>query len=110
MCGETVLLGPTGHLQHKDTVSRLYLPNIDIQKQTQRGGQNEETKKLVPRERTGEISRKELNKMEASKRPDTEFKTVVIRIRMLKELSEIFNSMRKDMEAVKKNQSEMKNK
>ena len=48
--------------------------------------------------------------MEASKRPDTEFKTVVIRIRMLKELSEIFNSMRKDMEAVKKNQSEMKNK
>ena len=44
--------------------------------------------------------------MKASNLPDTEFKTVVIR--MLKELSENFKSMKKDIETIKKNQSEMK--
>ena len=44
--------------------------------------------------------------MEASKIPDTEFKTIVIKV--LKELSENFNSMKKDMEIIKKNQSEIK--
>ena len=55
-----------------------------------------ETKKQVPKERTGEIfinppkknKKPKLNEMEASKLPDTEFKTVLIR--MLKELSETF--------------------
>ena len=50
---------------------------------------------------------KELNIMEASKLPDTQFKTMVIR--MLKKLSENFDSIKKDMETIKKNQSEMKN-
>ena len=39
--------------------------------------------------------------MEASKLPDTEFKTMVTR--MLKELSEIFNGMKKDIKTIKKN-------
>ena len=59
-----------------------------------------ETKKQVPKERKGEISK---NEMEARKLPDTEFKTMVIR--MLKELSENFNSMKKDTETIKKRTS-----
>ena len=50
---------------------------------------------------------KELNQMEASKPPDTEFKTMVMRI--LKELSENFNSIKKDIETIKKNQPEIRN-
>ena len=50
---------------------------------------------------------KELNKMEISNLREAEFKTLLIR--MLKELSENFNSIKKDMETIKKNQSEMKN-
>ena len=45
---------------------------------------------------------KELNEMEANKLPDTEFKTMVIR--MLKELLEDFNHIKKGMETLKKNQ------
>ena len=48
---------------------------------------------------------KELNKMETSNLLDAEFKTLVIR--MLNELSENFNSIKKDMETIKNNQSEM---
>ena len=59
--------------------------------------QNDETKKYVPKERTGENSKKYLNKMESSNLADTEFKILVIR--MLKELSENFN---KDIENIKK--------
>ena len=51
---------------------------------------------------------KELNKMEISNRSDAEFKTLVIR--MLSELrgrvdkfSKNFNSVKKDMETIKKN-------
>ena len=43
---------------------------------------------------------KELNKREASKLLDTEFKTMVVKI--LKELSENFNSIKKDIETIKK--------
>ena len=49
----------------------------------------------------------ELNEMEASNLSDIEFKKMVIRI--LNELSENYNSMTKDREIIKKNQSEMKN-
>ena len=48
---------------------------------------------------------KELNKMETSNLLDAEFKTLVIR--MLNELSENFNGIKKDMKTVKNNQSEM---
>ena len=48
----------------------------------------------------------ELNEMEASNLSDIEFKKMVIRI--LNELSENYNSMTKDREIIKKNQSEMK--
>ena len=51
-------------------------------------------------------SEKELNEMEASKLPNTEFKIMVTR--MLKELSENLNSMKKYIETIKKNQSEVK--
>ena len=51
---------------------------------------------------------KELNKVEASKLLDTEFKTMVIRV--LNEPSENFNSIKKGLENHKKeNQSEMEN-
>ena len=48
-------LGPTGHLLHKATFSRLRdVADISstIQKQTQRIRQNEETKEYLPNERT----------------------------------------------------------
>ena len=53
---------------------------------------------------------KELNEMEASNLPDTEFKKMVIR--MLKELIENFNKARasiKDIETIKSKYSEMQN-
>ena len=49
---------------------------------------------------------KELNKMETSKLPDARLKTLVIR--MLREHSKSFHSIKKDMENIKKIQSEMK--
>ena len=48
-------------------------------------------KKHGPNERTEQNSRKRTKQMETSKLPDVEFKTLVIR--MLKELSEDFNSI-----------------
>ena len=45
--------------------------------------------------------------MEASTLLDIEFKIMVIR--MLKKLSENYNSIKKDIETIKKNQSEVKN-
>lgn len=45
--------------------------------------------------------------MEVSKLPETQFKTMVIR--MLRKLSENFSSMENDIETIKRNQSEMKN-
>ena len=49
---------------------------------------------------------KELNEMEASNLPNTEFKTLVIK--MLKKLSNNFNSITKDIETIN-NLLEMKN-
>ena len=49
---------------------------------------------------------KKLSEIEASKLPDTEFKAMVIR--MLKELSENFHSMKPDIETIKRNESQMK--
>ena len=63
----------------------------------QGGCKNEETKKHVPDERTEQ--EKELNKIETSNLLDAECKTLVIR--MLSELSENLNS-------IKKTQSETK--
>ena len=62
----------------------------------------------MPQMKKQETSRgkKNLNEMEANNLPVTEFKTMVIR--MLKELSENMNSIKKDTETIKKNQSEMK--
>ena len=48
----------------------------------------------------GQSSEKQLNEIEAGKLQDTEFKTMLMRI--LKELSENVNSIRKDMEPYKK--------
>ena len=53
--------------------------------------------------------------METSKLLDAEFKTLVLNIRMLKELKgrgdefrENFNSIKNDLETIKKNQSKMR--
>ena len=54
---------------------------------------NEETKKYGPSERTEQTPEKELNKMEISSLSDAEFKTLVIR--MLNELSEDLNHIKK---------------
>ena len=45
--------------------------------------------------------------MEASNLSDIEFKKIVIKV--LKELSDIYKSIKKDIETIKRNQSEMKN-
>lgn len=50
---------------------------------------------------------KELNEMEVKNLADIEFKVMLIR--MLKELSKNYTSMKRDTETMKKNQSEMKN-
>ena len=50
---------------------------------------------------------KEQNEMEASKLSDTEFKRTFIR--MLKEFSGNYNSMKKEIQIINKNQEEMKN-
>ena len=107
MISKTIPLGPTGRILHKTFLPRLrdIEDQQNIQKQTQRGGQNQEKKKCAPNERTGEISRKtnkQLNEMEASNLPDIKFKILVIR--MLKELSENFKNMKKNIETAK-NQS-----
>ena len=47
-----------------------------------------------------ESAGKEVNKIEAENLPNTEFKVMVIR--MFKELSEDYNSMKKDLETKKK--------
>ena len=72
--------GPMGHLLHKATIPSLaeIAALSNTEKQTQRGCQNEETRKHGPNERTEQNARKELNKMEASSLLDVEFKTLVI--------------------------------
>ena len=52
---------------------------------------------------------KELNEKQVNKLSDREFKIMVIRLWMPKELSENHNSMKKEIETINKNQEEMKN-
>ena len=67
----------------------------------------EETKKHGPNKTTDQTSEKELNKMEISNLSDAEFKTLVIR--MLKDLSEDFNSIKKIQAEMKDKLIEIKN-
>ena len=65
--------------------------------------------------RNRRLPTKELNEMEASKLSDIEFKRMVIRILKVlsdnyKELSWSYNSMKKEIETISKNQEEMKDK
>ena len=55
---------------------------------------------MVQMKDQNKILEKELNKMETSKQPDAEFKTLVIR--MLNELSKNFNIIKKGMGIIKK--------
>ena len=93
-----VPLDPTGHLLHSATLPRqgvkAALPNT--QKQTQGGCQIEETKKYGPNERTDQNPTKELNETEITNLSDEEFKALVVR--MLKELIEYGNKIRKKQE------------
>ena len=61
---------------------------------------------MAHNERKDRIPEKELNKMETSNILDAEFKTLVTR---LKELSEDFNSIKKDQSQIKDTLTEMKN-
>ena len=64
-----------------------------IQKQTQGGCQNMETKKHGPNERTEQNTRRRTKQDGDKQSLDAEFKTLVIR--MLSELSENFNNIKK---------------
>ena len=75
--------------------------------QIQGGCQNEETKKHGPNERTDQTPEKELNEMEISNLSDAEFKALVIR--MLKELCEDLNSIKKIQSETKDTLIEIKN-
>ena len=81
------------HKEEKRTTNRN-------KKKKRESPQNEETKKYGPDQRTDQNSRKKnLNKMEICNLSDAKFKTLVIR--MLKDLSE-------DLNSIKKTQAEMK--
>ena len=60
------------------------------------------TKNQVPRERKGEISRKELSEMEASNISNIEF--IIMVISRLEELDENYRNMKKNIETMKENQ------
>ena len=62
---------------------------------------------MVPNERTVESLETELNEMETSNLSNIQFKAMVIR--MFKELSENYNSMKQGIKTIKKKQSEMQN-
>lgn len=70
---ETVSLSPTGCLLYKVTLPRLRgIANLpDTKKQTQGIGQNQETKKRVPRKQGKKKTEEELNEMETGNIPDT---------------------------------------
>ncbi|KAF6384959.1 hypothetical protein mRhiFer1_008820 [Rhinolophus ferrumequinum] len=102
---ETAPLRCTEHILHKATQQKLRdIGDLFTQKQTQRGSQNEETKKHVPIEEQKKTPEIELNKMEAIYF-EREFITLLIR--MLKELRENSKeeivSIKKDIETIKKN-------
>ena len=82
-------------ISHQGVLAALH----DAQKQTQGDSQNKETKKYDPNERTDQNSRKRTKRKEISNLSDAEFKTLFIR--MLKELIE-------DLNSIKRIQSEMK--
>ena len=67
-----------------------------------------ENKKHGPNEKQTKTPEKELNEMEISNLSDAEFKTLVIRI--LKELSEDLNSIKKNQSETKNRVTEIKNK
>ena len=71
----------------------------NIQKQTQGGCQIEETKKYGPLKEQNKTPEKELNKREITNPADAEFKTLVIR--MLKEIIEYSNNIKKTQEEMK---------
>ena len=62
-------------------------------------------RKMAQMKEQNKTPEKELNKMETSNLLNSEFKTLVIR--MLDELSENVNSIKKDMETMEKNLSEI---
>ena len=77
-------------------------------------GRQQYMPKIIIKQKQNKSPEKELNEMEASNLPDTEFKKMVIR--MLKEIGENFkefienySSTKKDIETINKSQSEIKN-
>ena len=79
---EAVPLGPTGHLLYKTTLPRLGniadLPNIiNKHREAAKMMRQRNMSQMKEQNRTSE---KELNKMDANKLPDTEFKAMVIKM------------------------------
>ena len=79
-------------------MEQLYLMHTYKEKKTAKMRRQKNKSQMKEQEKSQE---KELNEIEASKLPDTEFKTIVKR--MLKELSETFNNMKNYMRTTKKN-------
>ena len=106
---EAMPLDPTAHQQHQAILPNpgdvSALPNT--QKQTQGSCQNEETKKHSPSETTEQNSRKRTKQNKKSNLLNAEFKTLVIR--MLKELRENLNSIKKIQSEAKDTVTEIKN-
>ena len=102
-------MGHTKQLLHKTTPSRLREVAIlpDTYRQTQRGRENEQTKKYISNQRKGESLEKDLTEMEISNLPDKEFKVTVIMMlfidlgRRMEEHSKNFN---KEIENIRKHQ------
>lgn len=78
---ETAPPGHIGHLLYKAIQLRLadVADLLNTKKPTQKNSQNEK-KKCVPNEKKGVIPEKRLNEIEASELPETEFKTLAIRM------------------------------
>ena len=100
MITETMPLGPTGHHPHKATLLKLGvitdLPNT--QKQAKEAAKMWKQINMPQIKEQKKSPEKELNEEEASNLSDIQFKKMVIR--MLKELSENYNSMKKDIETI----------
>ena len=96
----------TDHLLHQATLpSSGYIAALpNTWEQTQGGCQNKETEKHVPNGGREQNSRKRTKQNKDKQSIRCRFKQVVIR--MLREHSENFNNIKKDMETIKKNQSE----
>ena len=89
-------LYPTGHLLHQATLPRqgVLAALLDKRNKHREATKMRRQRNMAQRKEQFTTLEKELNKMDMSNLSDKEFKTLVIR--MVKELSEDLNSIKKD--------------